>query len=75
MKFSAFIRRRRRSSSPIAMLLVWGTLALGGCTGDKPAPVGSVLEYDQATDPSIEAAEEYMQDPTAGMELEGGGRP
>ena len=45
-------------AGPGMMLLA---VTLAGCSQKKATPVGGVLEYDPANDPTISAAESYME--------------
>jgi hypothetical protein len=48
-----------------AVMLLSGSLS--GCSQEKQTPVGEVLEYDPANDPTVSAAEEYMEKEEPGM--------
>jgi hypothetical protein len=57
----------------LVVMLLGGSL--GGCSQEKTTPVGGVLDYHPANDPTISAAEGYMkQGQSGGMEKASGKR-
>lgn len=70
MRLTGLFRVRDPLFGLVAMLL--GS-SLSGCSQEKATPVGEVLEYDPANDPTISATEDYMkQGQSSGMEKASG---
>ncbi len=72
MRLTGLYRVRHPLFGLVVMLL---GISPSGCAREKATPVGGVLEYDPANDPTISATEDYMEgDQSGGMEKAPGKR-